>query len=555
MSILFYRRPDYVSKSNGPLDRKECQRYVERTANGKRGIPDELSFENIIANKALPPCQLRDFMDYLVYVTHDAENLQFYLWLQDYTERFNALKADRKTLSPEWNEEEPPVEEKVTQRASMSTVMGNRKRRPPPLMPKIDFDKPAEAAALGLNEMVVTPVTPRSDCMPSPGLSRQDTLSPTQATFGDRHSVPTVSLTGQASQYGEPVLSEESVREIADEANASAGLKWQGFSVQPLRQEVDRVIAHYIAPGAPRELNLSARDRSAVLHALQHTTHPSAFKIVAEMVEATLRGQAHPNFVRWSICNGNKPRVFFVRTMGVSHIAGGLIIGLLLLLSSVPRWWRLFMFPVLFMGTTTMIAAYKGLCVILHKEHKRCLKPWEEEDSVSMNSEVSNTSSNATATNEKPPSTLAPAQDPSRLKRISTNSLAPSQDAARLKRISTNSLAPSQDPSLMKKTSTSTFDYDEEATLNGNDRSPNMMRRAWSMDTFGSSNSFDSEAWVSNYEKKPLKEKIWDKETWVQEASVRIIQDKIVKGAQIWSMIITTTTTAVFLALPGACLY
>lgn len=56
MSILFYRRPDYVSKSNGPLDRKECQRYVERTANGKRGIPDELSFENIIANKALPVC-------------------------------------------------------------------------------------------------------------------------------------------------------------------------------------------------------------------------------------------------------------------------------------------------------------------------------------------------------------------------------------------------------------------------------------------------------------------------------------------------------------------
>lgn len=188
-------------------------------------------------------------MDYLVYVTHDAENLQFYLWLQDYTERFNALKADRKTLSPEWNEEEPPVEEKVTQRASMSTVLGNRKKRPPPLMPKIDFDKPAEAAALGLNEMVVTPVTPRSDCMPSPGLSRQDTLSPTQATFGERHSVPTVSLTGQTSQYGEPILSEESVREIADEANVSAGLKWQGCKfTMPKRPRVTLLTTSSLCP-------------------------------------------------------------------------------------------------------------------------------------------------------------------------------------------------------------------------------------------------------------------------------------------------------------------
>lgn len=54
MSILFYRRPDYVSRTNGPLNRAECQRYVERTANNKRGIPEELSFDNVLANKALP---------------------------------------------------------------------------------------------------------------------------------------------------------------------------------------------------------------------------------------------------------------------------------------------------------------------------------------------------------------------------------------------------------------------------------------------------------------------------------------------------------------------
>ncbi|KAK7705749.1 hypothetical protein SLS57_009949 [Botryosphaeria dothidea] len=504
MSILFYRRPDYVSKTNGPLSQQECQRYVERTANGKRGIPDELSFENIMNNRALPPCQLRDFMDYLVYVTHDAENLQFYLWLQDYTERFNALKPDRKTLSPEWKDTEQPVEEKAAQIASPAPAGGKKKRRPGPLMPKVDFDKPAEAAAIGLTEIVVSPTKVDSPI-------RQDTVSPTRSTFGEIPSFPPVPLSDNAP-YGQPILSEESVREMTDEANVQAGLKWQGFSVQPLRQEIDRVIAHYIAQGAPRELNLSARDRSAVLHALQHTTHPSAFKIVAEMVETTLRHQAHPNFVRWSICNGNKPRVFFVRTMGVTHIAAGLLIGLLLVLSSAPRWWRFFMFPVLFLGTTTMIAAYKGLCVILHREHKRSVKPWEDMDSI--NSEMSGSTASSDGSNGK------------------------------------DSLGVPN--SIKKKTSSSTFDYDEEATLHSSAASS---KRPYSMDTFGSSNTFETESWVANYKRKPLKDKIWDKEIWVQEESVRIIQDKIVKGAQIWSLILTTTTTAVFLAVPGACLY
>ncbi|EOD46339.1 putative regulator of g protein signaling superfamily protein [Neofusicoccum parvum UCRNP2] len=469
MSILFYRRPDYVSKSHGPLNQRECQRYVERTANGKRGIPEELSFENVITNKAMPPCQLRDFMDYLVYVTHDAENLQFYLWLQDYTQRFNPLKPERKALAPEWKEQEQDAEEKAAQIAAVTPGGMKRKKKPGPLMPKVDFDKPADAAAIGLTEIVISPKA--------------------------------------------EVLSEETVQEMNDEANAQAGLKWQGFSVQPLRQEIDRVIAHYIAQGAPRELNLSARDRSAVLHALQHTTHPSAFKIVADMVEATLRGQAHPNFVRWSICNGNKPRVFFVRTMGVTHIAGGLLIGLLLLLSSTPRWWRILMFPVLFLGTTTMIAAYKGLCVILHRGHKRSVKPWEDEDSI--NSGI--TGATATSNTSDSKSLAVP-------------------------------------NSIKTKTSTSTFDYDEEATLNGGSKAASL-KRPYSMDSFGSSNSFDSEAWVAEYQRKPLVQKIWDAETWVQEESVRVIQDKIVKGAQLWSLILTTATTAIFLALPGVCLY
>ncbi len=54
MSILFYRRPDYVAKVPGPMNLAQCQVYVERTQKHKRAIPPELSFENVIQNRALP---------------------------------------------------------------------------------------------------------------------------------------------------------------------------------------------------------------------------------------------------------------------------------------------------------------------------------------------------------------------------------------------------------------------------------------------------------------------------------------------------------------------
>jgi L-rhamnose mutarotase len=41
-------------------------------------------------------------MDYLVYVEHNAENLQFYLWYKSYVRRFNELPEKEKALSPEW---------------------------------------------------------------------------------------------------------------------------------------------------------------------------------------------------------------------------------------------------------------------------------------------------------------------------------------------------------------------------------------------------------------------------------------------------------------------
>lgn len=81
-------------------------------------------------------------------------------------------------------------------------------------------------------------------------------------------------------------------------------------------------------------------------------------------VERALRHQAHPNFIRYAICNGNRPRVIFARCLGVGGIVGGLTCALILTLSSAGRGWRALSAIGFFIGISTLIAAWKGMCVV-----------------------------------------------------------------------------------------------------------------------------------------------------------------------------------------------
>lgn len=135
-------------------------------------------------------------------------------------------------------------------------------------------------------------------------------------------------------------------------------------TIQPFRDEISRIIAIYIADGSPRQLNLSSKERASLLHALSITTHPSAIRKVMQTVEWSLRHQSHPNFVRWTICNGNRPRVIFARGLGVAGIVGGILAALLLCLSHADRSWRVLSAVGFMFGIATLIAAWKGMCVV-----------------------------------------------------------------------------------------------------------------------------------------------------------------------------------------------
>lgn len=54
-------------------------------------------------------------MNYLKYIEHAAENLQFWLWFRDYAKRFSDLPESERCLAPEWTAEQAEAENVVNQ--------------------------------------------------------------------------------------------------------------------------------------------------------------------------------------------------------------------------------------------------------------------------------------------------------------------------------------------------------------------------------------------------------------------------------------------------------
>lgn len=208
------------------------------------------------------------------------------------------------------------------------------------------------------------------------------------------------------------------------------------------------------------------------------------------MVEADLRWQLHPNFIRWSICNSNRPRVVAVRNSGIAHVALGLIMGVLLTLSGVSRWWRLFILPLFLVGFSISMAAHQGLCVIIHSSHTRALRPWEQfSDSTS--------------------STL-------RMNILDAESRS----------------------------------AESRSSVDGQSISMHRWEKSASFDPFGTSNTHRDEVWMDRYNKTPLIRKIMTPQVWIQDQTIRMLQDRIVIQSHFCSMVVTLSLTAIFLVMP-----
>ncbi|KAL9606672.1 MAG: hypothetical protein Q9179_000194 [Wetmoreana sp. 5 TL-2023] len=444
MSILFYQKPDYRPKGDGPLNIQKCQKYVERAKGCKGQIPPDLSFERIISNKALPPCSLQDFIDYLAYVTNDAENLQFYLWLVDYHQRFRNAPPEETALSPRWDFDNPHPSPRDPGNFGYSAVPCSDKT----------------LSLLGLSDYDAI----EEEDISNASLIKDNRTSPYTATLG-------------TLKFSEIPL---------DDAKPPDSTNSKYNAAQPFRAEINRIIAHYIASGSPRELNLSHKDRAAVLYVLRCTTHPSAFHPIQKVLDLTLRYQSYPNFIRWSICNGNKPWTMFLRTFAVFNIAIGFAIAILLTLSHAARWYRILAALEWWFGITNLIAAYQGLCVLLLRRHTREARPWEMDEQGRRYEQ--------------------------------------SDGEAGLRH--------------------SKIIYEETKS-----------RWPVKMELFGPPNTWDHQTWMDRYSMKSIFKRTFEKEVPTQERGLHFMQNKIVRQAEAWALIITIPLTVFFTALPKGNLY
>ncbi|KAK4168639.1 hypothetical protein QBC43DRAFT_284592 [Cladorrhinum sp. PSN259] len=384
---LTYRPPSYVDKRSRSDSTATASDDDSSHQNGKSlesikstgssgGIPPALSFDRIVQGGTCPPCTIRDFMNYLIYVERAAENLQFFLWYKDYEKRFfHDIQTTDLDLSREWTQD---MEEKVILEIKRENAENARARvrttraegEVMVIFEGTDFDKshnpsqqvrkPSAAtkssqtgSTNGLDPFSTPPATPLETTPTQPqGQSQSGDLSSTQGEISTSYQLQ------------------------ANQAFSAAGTE-APFTIQPFRQELARVIATYIMPGAPRQLNLSDCEQKVTLRALSRTTHPSALRLVLNSVESTLRMQAHPNFIRWTICNGNPMRITFARGLGVGIILLSTAVAVLLTLSKAPRGYRAVPAIGWVVGIATLVAAYKGMCVVLHGLHHQHVRPWE----------------------------------------------------------------------------------------------------------------------------------------------------------------------------------
>ncbi|TID19469.1 G protein signaling regulator like protein [Venturia nashicola] len=454
---LKYTRPHHVPPpTRNSTETETTESITDSVDSGStapsNGIPEALSFDRIISGGTCPPVTIRDFMDFLKYIEHSAENLQFYMWFRDYIKRFEDLPASEKALSPEWTQ--------AQEEADAMKIRNAAKEKP--------------------LAVVANTILRSQDLEPAATSSHSEVRNP----FGDSHAA--ISEKASLESMGRPhtgiagTIGFGTVRTTytaeASTAFEEAGCKFQPFTIQPFREEISRIISIYVVDGGPRQLNLSARERTALLHALDATTNPSAFRNVLKTIEYTLRRQAHPNFIRWSICNGNGARVIFARGLGVSLILVGIIVGILITLSNAGRGWRVIALIPLLLGISTLMAAWSGMCVVLHGMHHRHLRPWEL----------------------------------------------------------------FEDPEGPR--------YSEESVTGE--------KRSVSMDSFSTGrNSYEDEPWVASYEKRNLVRKVFDREMWIEEPSLRQIQDTIFVQSLIGAVVISAVLVGIFCAVPHGHLY
>lgn len=400
-------------------------------------------------------------MDYLMYVEYNAECLQFLLWYCGFVERWSKLPKKEKDLAPMWRDS------------------------------KVDTMKPKHTRNRSLAEkterfnriLAILEKSPKHDSATAPKpVARKSQRNDSMST---NFSWPRALSADMRHWDGEESKSESSQS-----------------PAQPFRDEIFRVVRHYISTGGPRQLNLTHQARTMCIQAVEHTTHPSALLPAFAAAEAMLRGQCHPNFVRWSLSNSNRPRVVFMRGLAVTLILLGFMLDILLIMSSVNQWMRMLLAPLWILGITFLITSREGVCIILHWNYKRNLRPWEQFADDALK--------------EGPGSGEKGGDRPSL-----------------------------GNPGHQRK--------DTDSSSTSNDGIQPLRER--NLHSLGPANTFDAEPWVGQYHGKPGLKRIFEVSVTTENRHVRAMRDRIVFRAVLWASLIALVLAICSVLVPSTMLF
>ncbi|KAI0242072.1 hypothetical protein L0F63_003568 [Massospora cicadina] len=269
------------------------------------------SLDSVLNSTSASPYSLHDFRLYLFTVEHSVENLEFLLWFEQFRVRYaQPQMGGKRGLNWEMDCSLLPESILCNQQAeSFDNLIG---RFPPPAPTRV----------------------PRNKRLYS--LCDKDMADSDFDTFGKEGRVR-ITPTFFRSDVCPATL--------------------------PFSMEMNAIIRLFLAPCSPMELNLPYAVKRNTLLALKVSSHPDVLLGVAHHVHQMLL-TSFPSFlafVRRERCGcGN------VRRLTLPVLFAILNVGMVacLIVFGVPRWWRMFTFPLFLIAMLLFVLLKSGPCLI-----------------------------------------------------------------------------------------------------------------------------------------------------------------------------------------------
>lgn len=94
------------------------------------------------------------------------------------------------------------------------------------------------------------------------------------------------------------------------------------------------------------------------------------------------------------------------------------------------------------------------------------------------------------------------------------------------------------------------LDVESGSSVNEHSIKTHRYEKGASFDPFGTPNTNRPELWKERYDKASLMRKIFTPQIWIQDQTIRMLQDRIVIQSHICSFLITISLTVIFLLTP-----